>query len=286
MVAPERNSELIRVGASLLKLDGNDYGYTIGETTIVITDDIVFAEPDQTPGPIEAFITRTTAKVSGQFAQSAEPDTFLAVLSPGSTVAGSKVSGGITPGNRVSATTYVLTLHPEDQSGTVQDFTIYKAISEGSITFAYSKEGVNVFDFSFTSLVDMTRTDNDRVWSFGNSADSTPPGRTSTVPADSAAAQAIGVVIVIVFDEAMAPRTLVDGSGHATSVTLFDATNEVVKACAAVISTTTATNDTLTLTPDANLEAAAQHYVLINEGAKDVAGNAHAGTQSDFTTAA
>ncbi len=280
-----QDSTKMRLGACSVSADGTNIGYTIGETVITFDHMQVDGFPSQTSAPSEAFSGDQIVTAKGQFAQATDNTTLLNYIMPDTTVAGDKISGGRTPGYRSSQNTFLLLLHPEDQGAvTTYDFKMYKALGTGKTTVAYTREGITVYDFEFKGYYDDTRTDNDRVWSFGDSADAAAPTRTSTTPADAAAAIAVTDNTVIVFSETMSTRTLVV-DGISPSVVLYDQANQAYVACDASISTTTNTNDTLTMNPDSNMAAAALHDVIVTEYATDVAGNRHAGSQTDFTTA-
>lgn len=280
------DTEKIVLGSCTITADGVDLGYTLGAVTIEVGGEVHQSEPDQLPAPGETFTKKQSVRVTGQFIQAKDQGTLLNVILPSATVAGDAVSFGRKPGYRSSQNSFQLVVHPDDQgSTTTYDLTIYKAVSTEKTKHVYTKDGERVWDFEFIALYDDSRTDGDRLCKWGASADTTPPGRTSTSPADGAAAQLATVNIVIVFDESMSVRTLVDDSGH-SPVVVYDSTNEAVVACAASVSTTTSANDTLTLNPDSSLTAGATINVLVPEFCKDVAGNAHAGTQTDFAVAA
>lgn len=282
-----QDSTKTRLGACTVSVDGVDLGYTMGEVTVEVTEGQVEAHPSQTPAPSEKFTSITSVVVKGQFAQVLDQGVLLEQLLPGASVAGDVVSIGRIPGYRASQNAVQLVLHPEDQGAVLTtDLTVYRALANGSVSFAYTREGVTVYDFEFHGLDDDSRAENDRIAKWGASADTTPPTRTSTTPADAAAAQVATVNIVIVFDESMSVRTLVNSSGISPSVIIFDQTNEVYVACAATVTTTTATNDTITMNPDASLTASATIDVIATEYATDVAGNAHAGSHTDFAVAA
>lgn len=281
-----QDSTKMQLGACDIKADGSTLGYTIGTVTVEWTDAPVFDSATQAPGPMEGWTAEQGIKVTGQFAQVADQGTLLGYIRPDATVSGDAVSGGRQPGYRFSASAFTMLIHPLDQgSTTTYDLTIYKAISTLKTKLAYTKEGIRVYDFEFIGLYDDSRTDGDRIWKLNASADSSAPTRSSTSPTDGAASQEATVNIVVTFNEAMSYRTLVDDSGH-SPVVVFDSTNESVVACAATVTTTTYANDTLTLNPDSSLTAGATIYVLVPEFVKDQAGNAHAGSQSDFAVAA
>lgn len=274
-----------RLGACTLTVDGTDLGLTFGDVVYTATAPLVEAHPSQHGAPSEMFTGEGRIVVTGTFAQTLEQTTLLGKILADSTVAGDKVSMGRTPGFRASQNAFELILHPEDQSGTTKDLTIYRALGVGNFESLYSREAVQGFPFEFMGLYDVSRSNGDRLWSLGNSADTTPPTRTSTTPADAAAAQVATVNIVIVFDESMSKPTLVDDNGQSTSVVIYDRTNTVYVPCAATVSTTTNTNDTITLNPDSSLTASATIDVIVTEAARDTAGNSHAGSQTDFTVA-
>jgi alpha-tubulin suppressor-like RCC1 family protein len=108
----------------------------------------------------------------------------------------------------------------------------------------------------------------DRVWTFTTAAlapaDTTPPGVTSTSPADGATDIATNTVIVIVFSEAMNAATLTAG----TTFTLSDGTNAVAGSVSYDAATRTAT-----FTPSSNLSTITTYTATVTTGARDLAGN-------------
>ena len=281
------NTANFQLGACTISVDGTEVGYTTEDgISVSITGELKDVRPSRASAPAEAFSSIEGIEITGKMLQTAEQATLLGYILPSATVSGDQVKFGREPGYRASANVASIVLHPVDQDAvTTQDITIYRGLFDNSTEIEYGDEGERSYAFKIKGYFDDSRTDGDRLFSFGSSADSTPPGRTSTAPADGAAAQLATTNIVIVFDESMSVRTLVDDDGH-SPVIIYDSTNEAVVACAATVSTTTNENDTLTLNPDASLTASATINVLVPEKCKDRAGNAHAGTQTDFAVAA
>jgi methionine-rich copper-binding protein CopC len=116
-----------------------------------------------------------------------------------------------------------------------------------------------------TSITDSTSVHLARyVWSFvtGATADSTPPGVLTTVPADAATAIATNHKVVVTFDEPIDPATV-----STLSFTL------AAPGPIPVSGTTTTAGPTISFTPDAVLTGATVYTATVTSGVADLAGN-------------
>lgn len=205
-------------------------------------------------------------------------------LCPEVTLAGETIKIGNVPGKDITDLAEQLTIHPiRDGAAVTNDWHVYKAINVERYKLAHGRLPKKAA-FDFAAITDLTKSDGQYLADRGVTADSTPPTRTSTSPSDGQTAVAVSTNVVIVFSESMAKHTLVNDLGISPSVILVNRTTQALVACAASVSTTTNPGDTLTLNPDANLDATTWHDVYVTEAAQDLNGNSHAGSQTDFQT--
>lgn len=112
----------------------------------------------------------------------------------------------------------------------------------------------------------------------GGAADVAAPTITGVVPANAAAAVAVGASVVWTFNEALALSTLT--TEH------FALVADVSGANVAGILSVNAARTVVTFTPSGNLTAATAYRAIVTNGVKDLAGNRLAATSvTKFTTA-
>lgn len=180
-------------------------------------------------------------------------------------------------------TTYIASYHaPVGHYSDDNSFFASKSVTNGPLTVLQdgTDGGNGVFAYADSATFPSGTYQASNYWveptfSYGDSADATPPTVTSVSPAANSSNIATNTTIKAVFSESLDPASV------AGSVTVSDSTGKTV-------SGTTTYDDaskTITFTPGAALTTSSSYTVTINTGVKDVAGNALAAPYSwSFTT--
>ncbi len=238
--------------------------------------------------PVNAWDDGLTIEGTFKLVQTADFDVpLLAIGDAQGTKVTTGVNSAIGVGNTVGSpmTTNELKFLPIVAANTpTYDLTIHRAMIMGSPKLLFKTTEKQVWEIKFKGLIDENRVSGDQLFKFGDTtiaADVTAPLVSSTVPADAAAAVAVGDDIVITMGEAINPDTVTDKtvSIFETPVGSGPTALKVAKAL-----TVSADGLTITINPTANLSAATVYMVAL-DGIKDPSGNELIFYVWEFTTA-
>lgn len=194
-------------------------------------------------------------------------------------------------GDITSSVTGLLVAHPvcmdNEALPNIYDWVQTAAFNDAPYEWEGMDEDFEEAEFHFVSAQDPTETlgTSKKILGYiGDASDATVPARTSTVPADTTTGVAIGTTVVVKIDIDMPYYNLVDGSGQGRML-LYDATAHTLVDGTTVITTVTKRNDTITFTPDVDLDASTTYEVILPRGIRSQYGVEHAGSGTWFTTA-
>lgn len=123
----------------------------------------------------------------------------------------------------------------------------------------------------------------ERILPVADYTDIVAPTRVSTDPANGTPGVATSKVIEIVFSESLDRSSLVAPDGRG-AITVYNETDQVVDAYYLTFGSTSTVDDTVYLAPDTAWTLAKTYNILVPQSLRDLSGNTHAGSQTDFTT--
>lgn len=205
----------------------------------------------------------------------------LTRLFPNASVSGGEIYFDKDDANKAVNPLGTVRIHPRSEgASTAKDLFIYDALP-ACVDYTMLDPGDEAMRWLFTVVLKPRWNDaGDKMWSWGTSADVTPPTISSSDPTDGETGVALDASIEITFDEAMRETDVTDPD-NVLLIKADDATK------VAVTLSWSATLKKLTINPDANLVASTSYCWMVNKRCRDLAGNELADHQfGDFTTAA
>ncbi len=282
-------SEVQLIGPAAVSIASVDMGHTDEEgAKVALTNEIVEAmagKYGQTP--VKKWLNGQRVEVEFNLIQT--NFTNLASVLPGATKvtsgADSKLTFGKNAGTPLTGVALKLTSHITAQTP-AYDFTIAQAVPIGDFELVYSGEGFNKWACKFEGLIDEGGgADGSWLATFGDtsiSADAVAPTAT-VVPADDAAAVAVGTAVVWTVSENLNGNTV-----DAFSVYLLEDAETAgagAKVAGTVVLVNNGASTTITFTPDSDLTAATPFVAVLTDAIEDLAGNSIVMMITNFTTA-
>ncbi|MHB0874569.1 MAG: Ig-like domain-containing domain [Anaerolineae bacterium] len=250
-------------------------GSTEGGVMLTVGTEMHDIEVDQSKVPIDSKLSKRTAKVTTQMAESTLANLALAMALPTTAVAGEVLSVGLQEPE--SKTIFIIGPGPDSKTRTIH---IFKAKVTGSPEMAYKKEGKTVIPVEVTAVADLTQTDGQELLTITDAAeDTTAPTVSSTSPVDTGTD-----VLVTANVEWTMSEDLDESTVNTDNVYVIKATDGTVVAGAVSFSAAT---DKVTFNPTASLGASTAYIAVLTTAVKDLAGNKLAAASVvNFTTAA
>lgn len=170
---PNNLAENVRIGICSVTFKTVDLGFTQGGVEVEVTTETHKTLVDQHGStPLAENIMGRSITVRCPFAETTLEN--LVALMPGATL----ITDGIDPlikyvqvtsgvGDNMLDTAGLLVLHPKDMGADLaEDFTVFKAATAGSLSFAYKVDEERIFNVEFTGYVDTAN--GDRIFAFGD----------------------------------------------------------------------------------------------------------------------